>query len=88
MIRSRHFHFCQGRLRIQQVKFLAWLETNSLARSDGDFRTGPRVAANPRLARADIEYAKTAQLNPVPRSERFFQAFKDRIDSRFRFVAR
>ena len=70
------------------MKFLAWLEANSLARSDGDFRTGPRIAANPRLARADIEHAEASQLDPVARSERFFQAFKNRVDSRFRFVAR
>ena len=71
MLRSRHFYFGQGRLRIQQVKFLARLEANSLARSDGDFRTGSRVAADSRLARADIEDAKTPQLDPVARSERF-----------------
>jgi len=86
---GRHFYFCQGRgLRIQQVKFLARLEANSLARSDIDFGPGPRVAANARLARAYVEYSKAAQLNPVARSKRFFQAFKDRVDSRFRLVAR
>ena len=78
----------KGGLRIQQVKFLARLEANSLAWSDGDFRTGPRVAANPGLTRTDIEYTKAPQFNPVTRSERFFQTFKDRIDSGFRFVAR
>ena len=70
------------------MKFLARLEANSLAWSDGDFRTGPRVAANSRLTRADIEYAKASQLDPVARSKRFFQALKDRVDCRFRFVAR
>jgi hypothetical protein len=78
----------RSKLGIQQVKFLARLEANSLARSDIDFGPGPRVAANARLARADIEYSKAAQLNPVARSKRFFQAFKDRVDSRFRLVAR
>ena len=58
-------------LRIQQVKLLARLEANSLAWSDGDFRTGPRVAADSRLTRPDIEDAKTPQLNPVARSKRF-----------------
>jgi hypothetical protein len=86
MIRcSRH---CVRTLRIQQVKFLAWLEANSLAWSDIHFGAGPRVTANARLARAHIEYSKTAQLNPIARSKRFFQAFKDRVDSRFRLVAR
>jgi hypothetical protein len=62
----------KGGLRIQQVKFLARLEANSLAWSDGDFRTGPRVAADTRLTRADIEDAKAAQFDSVARSERFF----------------
>ena len=88
MLRGRHFYFGQGRLRIQQVKFLARLEANSLAWSDGDFRTGPRVAADSRLARAHIEDAKTAQLDSVARSERLLQALEDRVDGRFRFVAR
>lgn len=61
----------KGGLRIQQVKFLARLEANSLAWSDRDFRAGPRVAADSRLARADIEDAKAPQLDPVARSERF-----------------
>ncbi len=88
MNRGRHFYFCQGWLRIQQVKFLTWLEANSLAWSDGDFRTGPRVAADSRLTRAHIEDAKTSQLNPVARSQRFLQALEDCVDGRFRFVAR
>lgn len=88
MLRGRHFYFGQGRLRIQQVKFLARLEANSLAWSDGDFRTGPRVAADSRLTRAHIEHAKTPQLDPVARSKRLLQALEDRVDGRFRFVAR
>ena len=88
MLRGRHFHFGQGRLRIQQVKFLARLETNSLAWSDGDFRSGPRIAADPSLAWADVEYTKAAQLNPVARSESLFQTFENRVDSSFRLVAR
>ena len=78
----------KGGLRIQQVKFLARLEANSLAWSDGDFRTGPRVAADSRLTRSDIEDAETAQLNPVARSKCFLQALEDRVDSGFRFIAR
>ena len=88
MLRGRHFYFGQGRLRIQQVKFLARLEANSLAWSDGDFRTGPRVAADPRLTRAHIENAETPQLDSVARSKRLLQALEDRVDGGFRFVAR
>ena len=80
---------CHGRgLRIQQVKFLARLEANSLAWSDSDFRARPRIAANAGLARAHIEDPETSELNPVARSESLFQAFKNRVDSRFRLVAR
>jgi hypothetical protein len=80
---------CHGPgLRIQQVKFLAWLEANSLARSDGDFRTRPRIAANTCLTRTHIEDPETSELNPVARSESFLQAFEDRVDSSFRLVAR
>ena len=70
------------------MKFLAWLEANRLTGRDGDFRPGPRVAANPGLTGTDIEYTKAAQFDPVTRSERFFQTFKNCIDSGFRFVAR
>jgi hypothetical protein len=80
---------CHGPgLRIQQVKFLAWLEANSLARSDGDFRTSPRIAANPCLAWAHVEDPETSEFNPVARSESLFQAFENRVDSSFRLVAR
>ena len=75
-------------LRIQQVKFLAWLEAKSLAWRDGDFRAGPRIAANPCLTWAHIEYPETSELNPVARSQSFFQAFENRVDSSFRLIAR
>lgn len=88
MLRGRHFYFGQGRLRIQQVKFLARLEANSLAWSDRDFRTGPRVAADPRLTRTHIENAETPQLDSVARSKRLLQALEDRVDGRFRFITR
>ena len=88
MLRGRHFYFGQGRLRVQQVKFLARLEANSLAWSDGDFRTSPRVAADSRLTRAHIKNAKTSQLNAIARSKRLLQALEDSVDGGFRFVAR
>jgi hypothetical protein len=69
------------------MQFLARLETNSLAWSDGDFGPGPRVAANARLARAHIEHPKAAQLYTVAGSESFLEALKYRVDRRFRFVA-
>jgi hypothetical protein len=71
-------YFCQcKKLRVQEVKFLARLKPHSLARSDGDLRTGPRVAPNPRLPRAYVENPKSTQFNPVTRSERLLQTFKN-----------
>lgn len=70
------------------MKLLARLKANSLAWSDGDFRAGPRIAAYTCLARAHIEDPKTSELNPIARSESFLQAFENRVDSRFRLVAR
>ena len=78
----------RSRLGVQQVKFLTRFEAHCLARCDRNFRAGSRVAANPRLARSDIENSEAAQLNPVARSKRLLQALEDRVDSRFRFVAR
>ncbi len=70
------------------MQFFSRLEPDCLARRDGDFRTGPRIAAYPGFAGAHIEHTKASQLNAVTRSESFFQAFKDSIDGRFRFVPR
>jgi hypothetical protein len=70
------------------VQLLAWLKADSLAWSDGDLGSRPRVAANPRFAGPHVEDAETAQLNPVPRPQSFFETLKDSVDSRFRFVSR
>ena len=75
-------------LRIQQVKFLAWLEAYSLARSNGDLGAGPWITADSRLARADIEDPKPTKLNPVAGRQSFLQAFEDRVHGRFRLVPR
>ena len=75
-------------LRIQQVKFLAWLEAYSLAWGDGDLGPGPWITADSRLARAHIEDPKPTKLNPVAGRESFLQAFEDRVHGRFRLVAR
>ena len=75
-------------LRIEQVKFLAWLEAYSLAWSDGDLGPGPWITADSCLARAHIEDPETSELNPVARSESLFQAFENRVDSSFRLIAR
>jgi hypothetical protein len=75
-------------LRIEQVKFFSWLETNSLPRRDGHFCAGSRIAADPGFAGTNIEHPKSPEFNAIARSKCFFQTFEDRINSRLRFVAR
>jgi len=70
------------------VQFFAGFEANGFAGSDGDFRAGARVASYAGFAGAHVEDTKTAQFNTVAGGEGFFQAFKDRIDCRFGFIAR
>ena len=70
------------------MKFLARLEADRLARGYVDLGTGARVASNASLAWANVEDPETAQLDAIARSKRFFQTFKDGVDSRFRLVAR
>jgi hypothetical protein len=82
------FGAAMGRgLRIQQVKLLAGLEAYSLAWSDGDLGSGPRITADSRFARAHIEDPKPTKLNPVAGRQSFLQAFEDRVDCRFRLIA-
>ena len=75
-------------LRIQQVKFLAWLEAYSLAWSDGDLGPGPGITADSRLARAHVEDPKPTKLDPVAGRQGFLQAFEDGVNRRFRLVPR
>jgi hypothetical protein len=79
---------CRYTLGIEQVQLLAWFKADSLARSDGDLGSRPRIAADARLARPHVEDAETAQFDPVSRAQGFFETLKDSVDSRFRFVSR
>ena len=75
---------CTG---IQGVKLFARLEANGLARRDADFRSGPGVAANARLAGPDAEDAEAAQFNAVAGCQSLFEALKDGVHGGFRFGA-
>jgi len=85
-IRGRHFYFGQGRLSIQQGSSLPGLKRTACW-SDGDFRTGPRVAAD-----SSYEGAHERRQNPAnsirsPESKRFFRLSK-MCRRPIRFVAR
>jgi hypothetical protein len=69
------------------MQLFARLEADSLAWSDGDLGSRSRVAADACLAGPHIEDAETAQLDPVPGPQGFFETLKDSVDSRFRFVS-
>src|ERR1700692_3688777 len=62
---------------INRLQFLAWLEAHSLARRNGNLRARARVAANPALARAPIENAKSSQLNAIAAGQCILHALKD-----------
>ena len=65
---------------VEQVQFFSWLEADSASRSNGDFRTCPRIASDPGFARFDAEDAKSTQLNAVARCEGSLHAEEDGIN--------
>src|SRR5580658_9135583 len=69
------------------MQFFAGLEAHSFARSDGDLRTGARIAPNAGLARPHVEDSKAPQLAAFPGRQRLLEALKDGIDSSLRLVA-
>lgn len=73
---------------VQQVQFLARLEADRLAGSDGDLGPGPGIAADAGFARTHIKDAKAAQLDPVSRCQRLLEAFKDGVYGCLRLVPR
>ncbi len=75
-------------LIVQQVKLFAGLEAHSFSRRDRHFRAGARIAADPRLARAHVEYAESPQFNAIAGSQRLLEALKDGIDCDLRLLFR
>ena len=69
------------------MQLFARLKADCFARRYRHFSSGSRVPPNARFARTDVEDPKTAKLYSVPGGQGFLQAFKDRIDRRFRLVA-
>ena len=70
---------------VDDVEFLAGLETYSLAGRDGDFGAGSRVAAYAGLAGLYSEDAKAAEFDAVALDQALFHRFEDGIDRRFGF---
>src|SRR5258708_1929463 len=62
---------------INRLQFLAWLEAHGLARRNGNLGSSARVATDAGLARAHIEHAESAQLNPIAAGQRILHALKD-----------
>jgi hypothetical protein len=70
---------------VKEMKFLARLEANCLAWSNGDFSTCSGVAANAGLTRLDGEDAEAAQLDAVARNEGLLHAVEYGVNRRFCF---
>lgn len=70
------------------MEFFTRLKADRLAGGNGHFGAGARIASNSCLARAHVENAEAPQLDAVTRGEGLFQAFKHRVHSGFRFIAR
>jgi len=68
---------------VEEMKFFARLETDSLAGGDGDFSACSGVAADARLARFDGEYAEPAKFDTVASDQGLLHAFEDGVYSGF-----
>src|SRR5690242_5471818 len=71
----------------ERLQFLARLEAHGFAGRDADFLASARIASDAGLARADIEYAKAAQLNAFPFAKRALHGFEDGFGGLFRLGA-
>jgi hypothetical protein len=67
-------------LAVEQMQFLARLETHRFARSNRDLGSSARVAADTGLARTDIEDAKAAQFDTIAVGQGLLEAFEDGVD--------
>jgi hypothetical protein len=68
---------------LEDVEFFAGLEADGFTRGDGDFGTGPRIAAYAGFARLDGEYAKAAEFDAVTLDQALLHGLEDGIDCRF-----
>src|SRR5260370_9429451 len=69
---------------VDRLQCFAGLEADGLARRDGNFGAGARVASDAGLARAHIKHAETAQFDAVSGGERLLHALEDGFDGKLR----
>src|SRR5271169_6285339 len=72
---------CAGSERLQ---LLAGFEAHRFAGRDADFLAGARIAADASLAGADVEHAKTAELNALAFAKGVLHGFEDGLDGLLR----
>lgn len=70
---------------VEQMKLLAWLESNGFAWSDRDLSACSGVATDSGLAWLDCENSEAAQLNAISRDERLLHAVEDSVYRRLCF---
>jgi gamma-glutamylcyclotransferase (GGCT)/AIG2-like uncharacterized protein YtfP len=70
---------------LQRLQLLARLETNCLARRNRDLCASARIAADPGLARTNVENPKAPKLDPFTPAESALHAFKHGFDGHLRF---
>jgi hypothetical protein len=68
----------------ERLQFLAGLEAHSFARRDADFLAGAGIAADAGLARAYVEHAEAAQLDPFSLAESALHGPENGFDGLFR----
>src|SRR5580700_2817803 len=71
----------------ERLEFLAGLKAHGLAGRNADFLAGAGIAADPGLARANVEHTEPAQLDSLAFSERALHGFKYSLDGLFGFRA-
>ncbi len=84
----RHFNVCRSRVfpgrrsaaGLSQIsEILAGLEANGLAGRNPHLGAGAGIAADPLLARLDLEDPEAAKLDPLPPAHRFLHGVQDRL---------
>ena len=70
---------------LQRLQLLARLETNCLARRNRDFGASARIAADPGLARTNVENAEAPKLDPFTPAECALHAFEHGFNGHLRF---
>jgi hypothetical protein len=73
---------------VKQMEFFAGLEADCFAGGNGDFGSGPGIAADAGFAGLYSEDTKATEFNAVARDKGLFHAFEDGINCRLRFRPR